>query len=120
MVAPALGASSAPSFVPQGLDAATNKELTEIWAQVQVRVLELAGGDWHKINLSLDIEGVLSQLDQSQKTDKASSGTMKAIKKTFNRALVLIQTVGSIAAGAASQVANPHSNRSPEPKKLIV
>jgi hypothetical protein len=112
MVAAALGASSAPNFVPQGLDAATNKELSEIWAQVQVRVLELAGGDWHKIK-SLDIEGVLSQLDQSQKTDRGSSGTMKVIKNTFNRTLVLIQTVGSIAAGAASQVTHLHSNRSP-------
>lgn len=97
-------ASSVPSFVPRGLDPVTTKELADIWAQVQVRVLELAGGDKAKVQQQLGINGVLSQLDQAQKSDKESSAKYPTIKNTFNRTLQLLQTVGSIAAGAASQV----------------
>jgi hypothetical protein len=45
-------------LVPQGLDPATNKELSEIWARVQSRVLESAGGDRRRVR-PLDVSGVL-------------------------------------------------------------
>ncbi|KAF7596498.1 hypothetical protein BBP40_001370 [Aspergillus hancockii] len=94
------------ALVPQGLDPATNKELSGIWARVQSRVLELAGGDRRRIR-PLDVNGVLSHLDQAQKTDKVSSRKVQVVRDTFNTALQLIQTVGSIAAGAASQAFGP-------------
>ncbi|KAE8377093.1 hypothetical protein BDV26DRAFT_220671 [Aspergillus bertholletiae] len=93
-------------FVPQGLDPATNKELSEIWARVQSRVLALADGDQRKIR-PLGVNDVLSHLDAAQKKDKAPSWKLQAIKDSFNKALQFIQTVGSIAAGAASQAFGP-------------
>lgn len=90
-------------FVPQGLDPATNKELLEIWSRVQSRVLALADGDQRKIR-PLGVNDVLSHLDAAQKKDKVSSWKLQAIKDSFNKTLLFIQTVGSIAAGAASQV----------------
>ncbi|KAE8163699.1 hypothetical protein BDV40DRAFT_299237 [Aspergillus tamarii] len=93
-------------FVPQGLDPATNKELLEIWSRVQSRVLALADGDQRKIR-PLGMNDVLSHLDAAQKKDKVSSWKLQAIKESFNKTLLFIQTVGSIAAGAASQAFGP-------------
>ena len=95
--------TDASRFIPQGLDATTNKELTEIWTRVQSRVLALADGDQRKIR-PLGVNDVLSHLDAAQRNDKVSSWKLQAIKDSFNKALLFIQTVGGIAAGAASQV----------------
>ncbi|BAE62650.1 unnamed protein product [Aspergillus oryzae RIB40] len=89
-------------FVPQGLDPATNNELSEIWSRVQSRVLALADGDQRNIR-PLGVNDVLSHLDAAQKKDKVSSWKVKDIKDSFNKTLLFIQTVSSIAAGAASQ-----------------
>lgn len=89
-------------FVPQGLDPATNNELSEIWSRVQSRVLALADGDQRKIR-PLGMNDVLSHLDAAQKKDKVS-WKVKDIKDSFNKTLLFIQTVSSITAGAASQV----------------
>ncbi|KAB8271474.1 hypothetical protein BDV30DRAFT_146199 [Aspergillus minisclerotigenes] len=93
-------------FVPQGLDPATNNELSEIWSRVQSRVLTLADGDQRKIR-PLGVNDVLSHLDAAQKKDKVSSWKVKDIKDSFNKTLLFIQTVSSIAAGAASQAFGP-------------
>ncbi|GAB1197216.1 hypothetical protein APSETT444_006507 [Aspergillus pseudonomiae] len=95
--------TDASRFIPQGLDATTNKELTEIWTRVQSRVLALADGDQRKIR-PLGVNDVLSHLDAAQKKDKVASWKLQAIKDSFNKALLFIQTVGGIAAGAASQL----------------
>ncbi|OGM48435.1 hypothetical protein ABOM_003378 [Aspergillus bombycis] len=98
--------TEASRFVPQGLDPATNKELTEIWTRVQSRVLALADGDQRKIR-PLGVNDVLAHLDAAQKKDNGSSWKLQAVKDSFNKALLLIQTVGGIAAGAASQAFGP-------------
>ncbi|RAQ48544.1 DUF218 domain protein [Aspergillus flavus] len=93
-------------FVPQGLDPATNNELSEIWSRVQSRVLALADGDQRKIR-PLGVNDVLSHLDAAQKKDKVSSWKVKDIKDSFNKTLLFIQTVSNIIAGAASQAFGP-------------
>ncbi|UDD57974.1 hypothetical protein AFCA_005446 [Aspergillus flavus] len=91
-------------FVPQGLDPATNNELS----RVQSRVLALADGDQRKIR-PLGVNDVLSHLDAAQKKDKVSSWKVKDIKDSFNKTLLFIQTVSSITAAAASQRLAPQS-----------
>ncbi|PLB49788.1 hypothetical protein P170DRAFT_510250 [Aspergillus steynii IBT 23096] len=98
--------TSAPStYIPHGLDADTNKELSAAWSQVQARVVALAGGDPKRIK-PLGIDGVLGQLDRAQKSEKESPAK-ETVRKTFHRTLALVQTVGGIAAGAASSVFGP-------------
>ena len=95
--------TSAPStYIPHGLDPNTNKELSAAWSQVQARVVALAAGDPNRIK-PLGIDGVLGQLDRAQKSEKESPAK-EAVRKTFQRTLALVQTVGGIAAGAASSV----------------
>ncbi|KAH8430949.1 uncharacterized protein LDX57_008612 [Aspergillus melleus] len=105
MVTASLALSTPTAYVPQGLDPSTNKELSTIWSQVQARVVALAGGDSGRIK-PLGIDGVLAQLDHAQKGEK-SSPAKETVRKTFERTLALVQTVGGIAAGAASSVFGP-------------
>ena len=88
---------------PQGLYASMNDEIAEIWIQVQSRVRQLANGDSKKLNPNLGIDGVLSQLDRAQRSRESSSKNPK-IRATFNNALQLIQSVGGVIGGGASEV----------------
>lgn len=88
---------------PQGTDATISEELTTIWTQVYVRVLELAGGDESQIQ-PLSIKEVLAQLDGVQKKAAEGSERRERVRTAFNRTLSVVQTVGGVAAGAASQV----------------
>lgn len=90
-----------PDSAPQGLDAAVNKEITAIWAQVQNRVKQLAGDS--KIKPNLTVDGVLSQLDYAQCRETPHS-KYTSIRSAFNNTLQLIQFVGDLAAGAAAEV----------------
>ncbi|KAL4946390.1 hypothetical protein BDV06DRAFT_121624 [Aspergillus oleicola] len=94
------------SSAPNGTDSAINEELKTIWAQVHARVLELAGGDERQIQ-PLGVKGVLAQLDSAQNKSAEKSSKREGVKKAFNRTLSIVETVGGIAAGAASQVFGP-------------
>ncbi|KAL4773089.1 hypothetical protein BDW60DRAFT_27451 [Aspergillus nidulans var. acristatus] len=91
---------------PQGTDATINEELTTIWTQVYMRVLELAGGDESQIQ-PLSIKEVLAQLDGVQNKAAEGSERRERVRTAFNRTLSVVQTVGGVAAGAASQVFGP-------------
>ncbi|KAL4819629.1 hypothetical protein BDW67DRAFT_181964 [Aspergillus spinulosporus] len=91
---------------PQGTDAAINEELTTIWTQVYVRVLELAGGGDSQIQ-PLSIKEVLAQLDGVQNKAAEGSERKERVRTAFNRTLSVVQTVGGVAAAAASQVFGP-------------
>lgn len=76
-------------------------EIVEIWAQVQARVIQLAGDDSAKIQTDLSIEDVLSYLDKAQ---DLSSKKDSSISSAFERTLQFIDTVGGVVAGGAGEV----------------
>ncbi|KAG4274657.1 hypothetical protein FPRO04_09021 [Fusarium proliferatum] len=82
-------------------------EVSQIWKQVEIRVVQMAGGDSSKIKPNLDINSVLQHLDQSQSGDKKASEKYGTVKNIFNRTLQCIQTVGGIVADGASYVFAP-------------
>ncbi|KAF5548643.1 neutral amino acid permease [Fusarium mexicanum] len=82
-------------------------EVSQIWKQVETRVVQMAGGDSSKIKPNLDINSVLQHLDQSQAKDKKASEKYGTVKNIFNRTLQCIQTVGGIVADGASYVFAP-------------
>ncbi|KAL5003715.1 hypothetical protein BDV10DRAFT_2038 [Aspergillus recurvatus] len=79
-------------------------EIVDIWAQVQARVVQLAGGDSSKIQANLSIEDVLSHLDKAQ---DLSSKKDSSIRSAFERTLQFIDKVGGIVAGGTSEVFPP-------------
>ncbi|KAL4872377.1 hypothetical protein BDV12DRAFT_183060 [Aspergillus spectabilis] len=83
---------------------ALKSEIVEIWSQVQARVVQLAGGDYSKIQAGLSIEGVLSYLDKAQ---DVSSSKDSSIRGAFEKTLQFIDTVGGIVAGGAGEVFGP-------------
>ncbi|KAL4868673.1 hypothetical protein BDV12DRAFT_197021 [Aspergillus spectabilis] len=91
---------------PVGTDPALNEELNTIWAQVHARVLELAGGDERQVQ-PLGVKGVLAQLDIAQDKATEKSGKRDDIRLAFDRTLSIVQTVGGVAAGVASQIFGP-------------
>ncbi|KAH7199352.1 hypothetical protein DER44DRAFT_887495 [Fusarium oxysporum] len=74
---------------------------------VEIRVVQMAGGDCSKIKPDLDINSVLQHLDQSQSKDKKASEKYGPVKKIFNRMFQCIQTIGGIVADGASYVFAP-------------
>ncbi|EXM08575.1 hypothetical protein FOIG_01655 [Fusarium odoratissimum NRRL 54006] len=96
---------SAGSLVSTGVFGTdVDDEVSQIWKQVEIRVLQMAGGDCSKIKPDLDINSVLQHLDQSQSKDKKASENYGPVKKFFNRMLQCIQTIGGIVADGASFV----------------
>ncbi|KAL4895563.1 hypothetical protein BDV59DRAFT_156698 [Aspergillus ambiguus] len=83
---------------------AIKDEIASIWAQVQARVIQLAGGDPSKVQPNLNINGVLAYLDQAQ---DAATPKESVVRSTFNTTLQFIDTVGSIVAGGAAEVFGP-------------
>ncbi|KAL4763860.1 uncharacterized protein BDW70DRAFT_148252 [Aspergillus foveolatus] len=79
-------------------------EIVEIWAQVQARVVQLAGDDSSKIQTDLSIEDVLSYLDKAQ---DLSSKKDSSIRSAFERTLQFIDTVGGVVAGGAGEAFPP-------------
>ncbi|KAF9891731.1 hypothetical protein FE257_003212 [Aspergillus nanangensis] len=80
---------------------AIKDEIATIWAQVQARVIQLAGGDPAKVQHSLSINTVLGYLNTAQ---EAAIPKESPIRTTFNTTLQLIDTVGSVVAGGAAEV----------------
>lgn len=97
---------TSPAGTPFGLDATTNKEIAAIWAQVQARVVQLAGGDPKNIKPNLTIDAVLARLDQAQDAREQSrkDKVYSAVRSTFNTTLQFVKTVGGIVAQGTSEV----------------
>ncbi|KAL5586979.1 hypothetical protein FOVSG1_012115 [Fusarium oxysporum f. sp. vasinfectum] len=94
---------SAGSLVSTGVFGTdVDDEVSQIWKQVEIRVVQMADGDCSKIKPDLDINSVLQHLDQSQSKDKKASEKYGPVKKIFNRMLQCIQTIGGIVADGAS------------------
>ncbi|KAI0450203.1 hypothetical protein F5B21DRAFT_491620 [Xylaria acuta] len=85
----------------------SNDEITQIWKQVEDRVLQMAGGDNTRIQQSLSIEQVLQYLDNAQADDKKTAEKHGSLKKVLNHTLSVIETVGGIVADGASMVFQP-------------
>ncbi|SCO86237.1 uncharacterized protein FRV6_10364 [Fusarium oxysporum] len=99
---------SAGSLVSTGVFGTNvDDEVSQIWKQVEIRVVQMAGGDSSKIKSNLDINSVLQHLEQSQSKDKKASDKYGTVKNIFNRTLQCIQTVGGIVADGASYVFAP-------------
>ncbi|KAF5684834.1 neutral amino acid permease [Fusarium circinatum] len=99
---------SASSLVRTGVFGTNvDDEVSQIWKQVEIRVVQMAGGDSSKIKPNLDINSVLQHLDHSQAKDKKASEKYGTVKNIFNRTLQCIQTVGGIVADGASYVFAP-------------
>ncbi|KAL4906693.1 hypothetical protein BDW74DRAFT_136595 [Aspergillus multicolor] len=79
-------------------------EIANIWAQVQARVVQLAGGDPSKIQADLSIDDVLSCLEKAQ---DASSKKDSSIRSAFERTLQFIDTVGGVVAGGTGEAFPP-------------
>ncbi|KAH8891728.1 hypothetical protein GQ53DRAFT_864438 [Thozetella sp. PMI_491] len=88
-------------------DKAYNDDITQIWAQVEARVLQMAGGDRAKINDGLDIDSVLTYLDKVQEDDRKAAAQYSTARTVFNRMLQAISTVGGIVSDGASNVFAP-------------
>ncbi|KAM0371267.1 hypothetical protein ACHAPK_005487 [Fusarium culmorum] len=84
-----------------------DEEIARIWKDVEVRVVQMAGGNPAKIKQGLGINDVLQYLNDAQVKDKQVSEKYGTIKNIFNRTLQCIQTVGGIVADGASYVFSP-------------
>lgn len=91
------------SLDPQTI--AIKDEIATIWAQVQARVVQLAGGDPSQVQPNLNVDGVLSLLDKAQ---DAAAPKDSPVRSAFNTTLQFIDTVGSVIAGGAAEVGAPY------------
>lgn len=87
----------------------SNDEITQIWKQVEDRVLQMAEGDSTGIQQGLSIEQVLYYLDNVQDDDKKAAEKHGSLKKVMSHTLSVIETVGGIVADGASMVITPTS-----------
>ncbi|CEL02875.1 Putative NACHT and TPR domain protein (AFU_orthologue; AFUA_7G06670) [Aspergillus calidoustus] len=85
-------------------NSALKGEIVEIWSQVQVRVIQLAGDDPSKIKKDLTIEGVLVYLDKAQ---DQSAPKDSSIRGAFEKTLRFIDTVGGVIAVGVSEAFGP-------------
>lgn len=79
-------------------------EISQAWKRVELRVIQMAGGDASKIQPGLDIDAVLAQLGQAQAKDKKSVEKYATIQTIFKRTLQCIETVGGIVTTHVSAV----------------
>jgi hypothetical protein len=85
-------------------DTGMETEISQAWKQVELRVIQMAGGDASKIQPGLDIDAVLAQLGQAQAKDKKSVEKYATIQTIFKRTLQCIETVGGIVTTHVSAV----------------
>ncbi|KAI3546893.1 hypothetical protein CSPX01_04135 [Colletotrichum filicis] len=86
---------------------AADDEVSQIWLEVQNRVIRMAGGDPSKIDKQLDIDGVMRYLEETQAADQKAADKHGTVKKAFNRTLNCISKVGGIIADGASYAFAP-------------
>lgn len=81
-----------------------NDELTQIWKEVEDRVVQMANGDRSQLKRGLDIEGVLLHLEKAEANDKKKNEGSRKVKDVFNSTLACIQVIGESVANIASNV----------------
>ncbi|GAP82873.1 putative neutral amino acid permease protein [Rosellinia necatrix] len=92
-----------------GTPRGSNDEITEIWKEVEDRILQMVGGNRAKIKQDLSIEQVLQCLDDAQAEDKRAAEKHGTLKKVFNHTLDCIAIIGGLVADSASCVFQPAS-----------
>ena len=88
-------------------EADDGSEIAEIWKQVKIRVVQLAGGDERKLKQGIRIEDVQKTVEQAQASDKKASEKYGMFWNIFNKTLQCISHVGGVIASGASQVFPP-------------
>ncbi|EXF86596.1 hypothetical protein CFIO01_06858 [Colletotrichum fioriniae PJ7] len=86
---------------------AADDEVSQIWLEVENRVIRMAGGDPSKIDKQLDIDGVMRYLEQTQAADQKAADKHGTVKKAFNKTLNCVSKVGGIIADGASYAFAP-------------
>ncbi|KAI1760247.1 hypothetical protein GGR53DRAFT_94768 [Hypoxylon sp. FL1150] len=99
--------STAGSTAEKAAELSEQMEIDAIWKEVNAKVIELAGGDPRRVQKTLDINAVLSYVDNVQASDKKKSEKFGTFKSIVNRTLQCINTVGGIVAEGASTVFAP-------------
>ncbi|KAK8091716.1 hypothetical protein PG997_002077 [Apiospora hydei] len=102
--------SSNTILSPTGAEAAraaADKEMEDIWAQVQQRVQQLADREGKPPRKGMSINDVLGVVDEIQKSRKEDAEKYGWFKKAVNNTLKCIQTIGGIVSSGASEVFGP-------------
>lgn len=102
---------SSPAPGPLGPALADNKEIQQIWAEIQEKVASLAQRDGRSVNTGMEIGDVMGTLESTEHPD-VEPGKSDAVKKVFGNTLKVIQTVGGFVADGASQVRDTTPHRS--------
>lgn len=89
-------------------DANVDDEIRTRWLGVQSLVAALASRRGESVNPGMRIDDVLGNLHSAQNDDEPPSGKQRA-KDIFDGALSVVQKVGTLVAGAASNVRRSHS-----------
>ncbi|KAK7216486.1 hypothetical protein V2G26_004489 [Clonostachys chloroleuca] len=95
--------------VNPAIDSEVNREIGQVWKQVESRVLQMAGGDETMLQKDLTIESVISSLNQTQASNKKEAEKYGQVRNVFQRTLQCIQTVGGIVTTGVSTVFAPAS-----------
>lgn len=88
---------------PLGPALADNKDIQQIWANIQEKVNSLAVRACKPVNAGMQIGDVMGTL-QSIEHLEVDLGRRAAVKKGFGNTLKVIQTVGGLVGDGASQV----------------
>lgn len=92
-----------PSPGPLGPALAENKEIQQIWTEIQEKVASLAQRHGGSVNTGMQIGDVMGTLESTEHPD-VEPGKRDAAKKVFGNTLKVIQTVGGFVVDGASQV----------------
>jgi hypothetical protein len=102
--------SSSPVPGPLGPALSDNKEIQQIWAEIQEKVASLAQRDGRSVNTGMEIGDVMGTLESTEHRD-VEPGKRDEVKKVFGNTLKVIQTVGGFVADGASQVRDTRPQR---------
>ncbi|KAK8015846.1 hypothetical protein PG991_008734 [Apiospora marii] len=93
---------------PEAQRAATQKDIDAIWAQLELRVKQLAKRQQGDEKLKkLNIDDVLGYVDSIQQSEKDKEAKFGWFKKAVGNTLKCIQTVGGIVSSGVSEVFGP-------------
>ncbi|CAH0047109.1 unnamed protein product [Clonostachys solani] len=98
-----------PLPINPALDSEVSQEIGQVWKQVENRVLQMAGGNELMLQKDLDIESLISSLNQTQASNKKEAEKYDQVRNVFQRTLQCIQTVGGIVTTGVSTVFAPAS-----------
>lgn len=89
---------------PEAQRAATQKEIDAIWAQLELRVMQLAKRQVDEKLRKLNIDDVLGYVDSIQQSEKDKEAKFGWFKNVVGNTLKCIQTVGGIVSSGVSEV----------------